>query len=183
MILKITVDQIMVAWVNRSPQEASQILATKITELLAPPIGQMKEEYYRIKNQALHALNIAEKVFPHRLSVELPKALGMPPLDPTALTKTLQVNRPALTTTLVFPLLKWQLDRKIRKQISFDLSDFLGLYAKQLRNWLRESVDALKKAFESAADMYRIQLQNGEIPMSQDPVQMSADLSRLKANL
>jgi hypothetical protein len=42
-ILKVTVDQITVAWVNRSPQEASQILATKITELIAPPIAKWKK--------------------------------------------------------------------------------------------------------------------------------------------
>jgi hypothetical protein len=57
-ILKVTVDQITVAWVNRSPQEASQILATKITELIAPPIGQMEEAYYRIKNQAFVFLGL-----------------------------------------------------------------------------------------------------------------------------
>jgi hypothetical protein len=80
------------------------------------------------------------------------------------------------------PLLKWQLDREIRKQICFDLTDFLDLYTKQLQSWLRESVDELKKAFESAADIYRVRLESG-ISMSGDPVQISVDLGRLKANL
>jgi hypothetical protein len=87
-----------------------------------------------------------------------------------------------VTTFLIRPLLKWQLDREIRKQICFDLTDFLDLYTKQLQSWLRESVDELKKAFESAADIYRVRLESG-ISMSGDPVQISVDLGRLKANL
>ena len=183
LIFKVTVDKIAVAWLSRSGAESSEVLAATITELLAQPIAQMEEEYNRIKDQALHALHTAEKAFPHGLSVELPRASGMPPLDPASLAQKLQVKGPALTTFLILPLVKWQLHRKIRRQILLDLSDFLDLYTKQLRSWLRESVDALKKAFESAADMYRIQLQNGEIPMTQDPLQTSADLNRLKSNL
>jgi len=183
MILKVTADQIAVERLNRSGRESGQILAATITELLAQPIAQIEEEYNRIRNGALHALHMAEKAFPHRLSVELPRASGMPPLDPASVAQKLQVKRPALTTVLVLPLVKWQLHRRVRRQMFLDLSDFLDLYTKQLRGWLRESVDALKKAFESAADLYRIQLQNGEIPMSQDPLQTSADLNRLKANL
>jgi hypothetical protein len=138
---------------------------------------------WAVWNLAVDALDNAEKMFPHGLSADLPNAMGMPPLDPTALAKKLKLKRPALPTVPLFPLLKWQIDRKIRKQISFDLTDFLDLYAKQLRSWFRESVDALKKAFESAADMYRVQLQNGELPVCQDPLQTSADLNWLKANL
>jgi GTP-binding protein EngB required for normal cell division len=182
-ILKATADQIAVGWLNRSAEVPSQILTAKITELLARPTGEIEETYDRIRNQALNALNVAEKIFPYGLSVELPKALGMPPLDPTVFSSKLKLERPAMTTVLILPLLKWQLDRNIRKQIFFDLTDFLDLYAKQLRNWLNESVDALRKAFRSATDMYWMQLRNGEIPMSQDPVQTAADLSLLKGNL
>jgi GTP-binding protein EngB required for normal cell division len=183
LILKVTIDQIAVAWRNRSGGESSQILAATITEILAQPISQIEEEYNRIRNQALHALHMAEKAFPRGLSLELPRASGMPPLDPGWLAQKLQVKRPALTTFLTLPLVKWQLQHALRRHILLDLNDFLTLYAKQLRNWLRESVDALQKAFESAADIYRIQLQNGDIPMTQDPLQTSVDLNRLKANL
>jgi hypothetical protein len=127
MILKVTADQIAMAWLNRSTDESGQILAAKITELLAQPIAQMEQEYYRIRNLAVDALDNAEKMFPHGLSADLPNAMGMPPLDPTALAKKLKLKRPALPTVPLFPLLKWQVDRKIRKQISFDLTDFLDL--------------------------------------------------------
>jgi hypothetical protein len=93
------------------------------------------------------------------------------------------VNRPALTSLLSFPLLKWKLRRELRRQILVDLSEFLDVYGAQAQKWLQESVRALRKVFESAADMYRIQLQNDEIPVTQDRVQTSADLDRLKANL
>jgi hypothetical protein len=181
-ILKATADQIAIGWLNRSAEAPSQILTAKITELLARPISQIEETYDRIRNQALNALNVAEKIFSFGLSLELPKALGMTPLDPTVFSSKLKLEKPARTTALVLPLLRWQLDRRIRKQIFFDLTDFLDLYAKQLKNWLHESIDALRKAFRSATDMYRMQLRNGEIAMSQDPVQTSADLSLLKEN-
>jgi hypothetical protein len=105
------------------------------------------------------------------------------PLDPAFLAQKLQVKKPVLPIGLALPLVKWRLHRRFHRQISLDLSDFLDFYGKQLRSWSRESVDALKKAFESAADIYRIQLQKGEIRITQIPRQTSADLDRLKANL
>jgi GTP-binding protein EngB required for normal cell division len=183
LIFKVTIDKIAAAWRDRSDVDSSQILAATITELLAQPIAQMEQEYNRIRNQALHALESAEKALPHGLSPELPRASGMPPLDPASLAQKLQANRPAVTTVPTLTLAKWQLHRKFYKQISSDLTVFLDVYAKQLRNWLRESVEVLKKSFESAADLYRMQLRNGEIPMTLDPQRTAADLNRLKANL
>jgi len=183
LILKVTVDKIAAAWRDRSVVDSSQILALTITELLAQPVARMEEEYHRIRNQALHALERAEKTLPQGLRLELPRASGMPPLDPASVAQKLQAKRPALTIVPSLLLVKWQLHRKLRRQVLLDLTGFLDLYATQVRNWLRESVDALKKAYEAAADLYRIQLQNGEIPGAQDRLQMSADLDRLKANL
>src|SRR5580704_2818975 len=57
-----------------------------------------------------------------------------------------------------------------------ELSTFLDFYSKQLQNWLRDSIGVLQKAFESAADMYRIQLLSDESPISQDPSQITVDL-------
>jgi GTP-binding protein EngB required for normal cell division len=183
LILKVTVGKIAVAWRDRSVVDSSQILAATITELLAKPIARIEEEYNRIRNQALHALEGAEEDLRLGVRVELPRAAGMPPLDPGSLVQKLQVNRPALTSLLSFPLLKWKLRRELRRQILVDLSEFLDVYGAQAQKWLQESVRALRKVFESAADMYRIQLQNDEIPVTQDRVQTSADLDRLKANL
>jgi hypothetical protein len=45
-----------------------------------------------------------------------------------------------------------------------------------------ESIDALKRAFESAADVYRVQVEKVGIHRVQDPRQMSLDLDRLKGN-
>jgi GTP-binding protein EngB required for normal cell division len=182
-ILKCTVDKVAVARRDRSDVDSSQILAATITELLAEPIAQMEEEYNRIRNQAAHALDAAEKTLPHGLTLELPRAAGMPPLYPASLARTLQLKEPVPATVLSLSLVKWRLHRKLRRQISSDLTDFLDLYATQVRNWLRGSVDALKNTFEPAADMYRIQLQSGEIPVAKDRLQTSADLDRLKANL
>jgi GTP-binding protein EngB required for normal cell division len=161
LILKVTVDRIAVSWRNRSAAEPSQILRATITELLAQPIAQMEEQYDCIRKHASSALHTAEKSFPHGLSLELPGALGMPPLDPSSLARKLQEKRPALAHMLILPLVKWQLRRRFQREMLLDLSEFLDLYTKLLRSWFRESMDALKKAFESAADIYRIQLQKG----------------------
>jgi hypothetical protein len=80
------------------------------------------------------------------------------------------------------PLVKWQLHHKFNRQILAELSTFLDLYTKQFQKWLRDSIGVLKKAFESAADIYRIQLRNVENPISQGPSQISADLELLKGN-
>jgi GTP-binding protein EngB required for normal cell division len=183
LILKVAVDKIAAEWRDRSGVDSPQILVATTNELLAHPIAQVEEEYNRIRNQALRALETAEKAFPHGLSLELPRASGMPPLDAASLARKLQANRPALTTFLTLPLVKWQLQRQLHKQLFSDLGDYLDVYAKQLRSWLRESVEVLKKSFEPAADIYRLRLQSGEIPITQDPQQTVADLDRLKANL
>jgi GTP-binding protein EngB required for normal cell division len=183
LILKVAVDRIAVSWRNRSAAEPSQILRATITEILAQPIAQMEEEYYCTRKLAWNALRTAEKSFPHGLSLELPGALGMPPLDPSPVARKLQEKRPALRLVLILPLVKWRLHRRFQGAILLDLSEFLDLYTKLLRSWFRESMDTLKKAFESAADIYRIQLRKGEIHIIQDPQQISADLDRLKANL
>ena len=104
-------------------------------------------------------------------------------LDPASLVRKLQAKIPALTTVCSLSLVKWQLQRQFHKQIFSDLGNFLDVYTKQLRSWLRESVEVLKNSFESAADIYRVRLQSGEISITQDPQQMLADLNRLKANL
>ncbi len=179
-ILNLAVDKIATAWRDRSGADSSQILAATITELLAAPIARMEEEYNRIRNQASDALERADGFLPRGVRLELPRAAGMPGLDPGLLVQKLQVKRPALTTALTLPLLKWRLQRELRRQILVDLSDFLDLYSKQTQKWLRESIDVLKRTFEAAADIYRIQLQNNEIPVAQDRLQTSADLDRLK---
>jgi GTP-binding protein EngB required for normal cell division len=183
LILKVAVDRIAAAWRDRSGVDSGQILVATTNELLARPIAQVEEEYNRIRNQALRALETADKALPHRLSLELPRASGMPSLDPASLARKLQTKRPALTTVLSLSLVKWRLQRQFHKQIFSDLGDFLDVYAKQLRSWLRESVEVLKKSFESAADIYRVRLQSSEIPITQDPQETIADLDRLKANL
>ena len=87
-----------------------------------------------------------------------------------------------MTTVLILPLVKWHLHRQFNRKILAELSTFLDLYTKQFQNWLRDSIGVLKKAFESAADMYRLQLRNVENPISQGPSQTSADLELLKGN-
>jgi hypothetical protein len=88
-----------------------------------------------------------------------------------------------MTALLVLPFMKWRLHRRFQREIVSDLGDFLNLYTKRLRIWFRESIDALKRVFESAADVYRVQVQRVEIHRTQDPRQMSLDLDRLKGNL
>ena len=181
-ILKVTVDRIAVAWRNRSSAESNQILAATITELIAKPVSEMLEEYYSLRKQAWQALHTAEKAFPHGLSLEMPSASGMPLLDPASLAHKLEAKRTAVTTFPILPLVKWQLHHKFNRQILTELSTFLDLYTKQFQKWLRDSIGVLKKAFESAADMYRLQLRNVENPISQGPSQISADLELLKGN-
>jgi primosomal protein N'' len=65
----------------------------------------------------------------------------MPSLDPASLVRKLQAKIPALTTVCSLSLVKWQLQRQFHKQIFSDLGDFLDVYTKQLRSWLRESVE------------------------------------------
>jgi GTP-binding protein EngB required for normal cell division len=183
LIIKTSVERIVASWRKRSCEELSEILTATIIEVLAKPIAQMEEEYYCIRNQAWSALHKAEKSFPHGLSLELPAAAGMPQLGTVSFAQKLQAKRPSITALLVLPFVKWRLHRRAQREIVSDLDSFLNLYTKRLQNWFRESIDALKRVFESAADVYRVQVQKVGIHRAQDPRQMTLDLDRLKRNL
>jgi GTPase Era involved in 16S rRNA processing len=181
-ILNATRDELARQWRQGSPASANDILVAKLTELLAEPTSRMKDHYDQSRAEALEALNSAERIAAARDPTELPQARGMPPLDPAGLAKKLDIKRPPLVPILPMPVLKCHLDGQLRAQISSELNDFLNFYAKQLRHWLRESVGDLKQKFESAADMYRVELRGWEKPMPEDAGQMAADLERLKSS-
>jgi GTP-binding protein EngB required for normal cell division len=176
----VTVDGIVEGWRRRSRVEPNQILAAAITELLAQPTAEFRETYEHIRSEAMDALGAAENKFAHGHPTDLPRASGMPPLNASSIAGMVQIKAPTNALFLVWPFAKWRLRRAVHKEKLLHLNEFLDIYSKQLRDWLVESVDALKKSFEMGADMYRMQAQGRQIPISEDRSQISEDLILLK---
>ena len=179
-IRTVTVDRIVGGWMRRSCVEPNQILAAAITELLAQPTAEFRETYEHIRREAMDALGAAESKFAHGHPTDLPMASGMPPLNASSVTGMLQIKAPADALCFMLPCVKWRLHRADHKEKLLHLNEFLDIYAKQLRDWLIESVDALKKSFETGADAYRIQAQDRRFPISEDRSQILKDLNSLK---
>jgi hypothetical protein len=78
------------------------------------------------------------------------------------------------------PLAKHQLQERIRQQSGAQLGDFLNSYAKQVRQWFREAVANLRTSFQSAATIYRAEIDAPEVESPQDNGQLAADLEELK---
>jgi GTP-binding protein EngB required for normal cell division len=139
-ILRQTAEEIVTGWLRNVPVMPDEILAAKVSQVLAEPISGMGKSYWRTRNLIFRVLEVAEKSGPKGLSLDLPAALGMPPLDPAGLAKTLDLRRPVWLSVFTARLVKRQLQREIWRQVSSDLSDFLKVYARQLRNWFREVI-------------------------------------------
>jgi GTPase Era involved in 16S rRNA processing len=181
LIVRQTAEEIVTGWLRNARVIPREILAAKVSQVLAEPITGMGRSYWRTRNLILRVLEVAEKSCAKGLSLDLPAALGMPPLDPTGLAKTLDLRRPMLLSVFTAPLVKRQLQQQIRRQVSSDLSDFLGVYARKLRNWFREVIANLRTSFRCVAAIYRIELERGETELPSNEAQIVADLERLQS--
>jgi GTPase Era involved in 16S rRNA processing len=180
-IVRQTAEETVTGWLRDAQVIPSEILAAKVSQVLAEPISGMGRGYWRTRNLILRVLEGAEKSCPKGLSLDLPAALGMPPLDPTGLAKTLDLRKPVWLSVFTASVVKRQLQQQIRRQVSSDLSDFLGVYARQLRNWFREVIANLRTSFRCVAAIYRIELEREDTEPRSNEAQIAADLERLKS--
>jgi hypothetical protein len=126
LILRETAEEIVTGWLKKARVVPSEILAAKISQILSRPISGIGRSYWRARDMTTRALEVAEEACPKGLSLELPAALGMPPLDPTAVAGALDnLRRPMLLAALTAPLVKQQVHRQARRQVGPDLSNFL----------------------------------------------------------
>jgi Dynamin family len=179
-IFRETGEEIVTGWLKNGKIIPSEILVAKISQILAEPVSGIGRRYWRARDLTIRALEQAEKACPKGVSLELPGALGMPPLDPSGLVKAFGLRRPPWLFGFSAPLAKNRLRQEIRWQLEPDPTVFLRAYAKQLRNWFREAIGNLRASFQVAAAIYRVDLEPQEIEVSQDQPQVAADLEQLK---
>jgi GTP-binding protein EngB required for normal cell division len=180
LIVKETTEEIVTGWLKKAPVAPDEILADKLSEILAGPISGIEESYRYARDQAARALENVEAASPKGLSLELPAALGMPPLDSAALAGALDLRKPAFLSVFTVPVMKQQLARYVRRQMDPNLRDFLRAYTKQLQNWFRDSVLNLQAAFLAAASIHRADFEPPAIQSSNDQAEIAADLQELK---
>jgi hypothetical protein len=180
-IIEKTAEALVMGWLKEALDRPAETVVAKICEMLMGRVSGIARTYWRAHALTTHALEAAEKACPKGLSLELPGAAGMPPLDPTAVTAGLTIAKPALLSVITASTVRRHIQQQIRRQMGSDLKIFLEAYSRQLRAWFRDAVSNLRTAFHSAAAIYRVELESAEIAIPKDRIQVAADLERLKS--
>ena len=116
-VVEAAADELAVHWLRRGPHSVNpaEIVSATITRLLAEESGKVRQHVEHTRVRLAEILQDAVRVFPSAFQ-ELPKSAGLPLCDPSAVTGTLNLRRPAILSLLGRSALRRHVQTKLQEQ-------------------------------------------------------------------
>jgi GTP-binding protein EngB required for normal cell division len=181
-IIEAAAEDIAVAWnkADGKSVNAANIFSASLSRIIAAQGAKSLDSLVKIRGQLAQTLQLAHRAArATREPEELPKAGGLPLVDPVPVYRVVALKRPVLLSIFGEVVLGNYVRRRLREQTGNTLTDFLNLAGKNLEQWHRKSLAELHEAFTAAAGTYQAQF----APLSSDEAgepEVQADFQLLR---
>ena len=158
-IIEAAAEDIAVAWTKADGKSMNpaNIFSASLSRVVAAQGVKCQDSLVKIRQELAQTLELAHRTSSAtREPEELPKASGLPLVDPVSVCHALVLKRPLLA---IFgkAVLQNYLRRRLRAQLAGGLPDFLDLAGKALHQWYQNKLGELAEAFGADAGIYRAQ--------------------------
>jgi hypothetical protein len=171
-MIKAVSEDILTAWnsAEAHPKEPGEIVATTLCREFSLQGTGCLDTVLNIRDRLMQTLHtVREASLLAYESDEMPKASGLPLIDPSPLVHLIVLKRPTLLRVFGRSALRRYVRRELSRQLVESLPSFLNNAGKSLEQWYRLALANLQKAFGANAEIYRLRLlQLQEAPTAED---------------
>ena len=166
-IIEAAAEDIAAAWnkADGKSVNAANTFSASLSRVVAAQGAMSLDSLVKIRGQLAQTLQLAHHATrAAREPEELPKAGGLPLVDPVSFCRDVALKRPLLLSIFGKAVLRNHVRRRLREKTGDILPDFLNLAGKNLEQWHRKTLAELHEAFTAAAGIYQAQF----APLSAD---------------
>lgn len=161
-IIEGAAEDIAAAWnkTDGKPGNAADIFFASLSRVMAAQGAKCLDLLVKIRGQLAQTLQLAHLASRSARELEeLPKADGLPLVDPVSICRAVTLKKPLLLSIFGKAIVRNHVRRRLREQIGDTLPDFLNLAGKNVEQWHRKTLAELHEAFIAAAGFYRAQFE------------------------